>query len=418
LSPLPALFLSFVSLLAGCYDTVVTRPFFLFIALVCLVFRSEGAPPSVVILPFIPGSHGVQDVWISESNAEGIGDILSKNGIFILDRDQRLKTYQALGIQPGVEHTLATSLKVAQELDADFAVLGEFEMQPSPVAATAHLVLRISILDVRKWRRLAGLRVDGMLADLAVLETRAAYLILRAIQPETPMDGEAAFLERFPPVRLDARESFIRGLLAEAEEQRQRYFSQAARLDETYPAPAFQLGVMYWQKQDCRTAATWLRRLPEEFPRALEARFMLGVCEARLGRYREAEAVLRSLYRSAVLPEVANNLAVVLQRLQQPGALELLTWAVDQDPEDPDYRFNLGMALWWQERYEDAAERFREVLELAGEDAEATRMLGRALQGEASRPARAAVANLNRLKEDFNDIHLTQPAQTEASTTP
>ncbi len=394
------------------------RSLFLLLAFCLSVLSCTAASTSLVILPFIPSTHLDKDTWISESNAEGIGDILSKNGIFILDRDQRLRTYRALGIQPGVEHTLATSLKVAQELDADFAIIGEFHLDPAAVAGASRIVLNVTILDVRKWRRLAGLRVEGELADLAVLETRAAYLILRAIQTDTPLASEAEFLARFPPVRLDARENYIRGLLAESDEIRHRFFTQAARLDEGYPAPAFQLGSMYWQRRDCRNSASWLRKLPADFPRGREANFMLGVCEVRLGRYEEAELILRSLHQSAPLPEVANNLAVVLGRLQREGVLELLTWAVERDPEDPDYRFNLGHALWWRERYDDAAERFREVLDLKADDNEATRMLGRALQGEASRPARAAVANLTRLKEDFNDNQLTVLPPAGESPTP
>ncbi|MCW5964221.1 MAG: tetratricopeptide repeat protein [Bryobacterales bacterium] len=304
------------------------------------------------------------------------------------------------------------------ELDADFAVLGGFQVAEAEPVGDGRVTLAITVMDVRKWRKMAEVRVDGKLSDLCVLETRAAYLILKAVQADQATDSEAAFLARFPPVRLDARENYIRGLLADSEEARHRHFTQAARLDEAYPAPAFQLGSLYWQKRDCRHAADWLRKATAEFPRKREAQFMLGVCEARLGRYAAAEAVLRALYAAAPLPEVANNLAVVLGRQRKEGVLELLTFAAERDSEDPDYRFNLGHALWLRERYEDAAERFREVLDLAGEDAEATRMLGRSLQGDASRAARAALENLGRMKEDFNDNELSVEAAGQVSGVP
>ena len=325
--------------------------------------------------------------------------------MFILDRDERLRVYRNLGIRETGIRTLATNLKIASELDAEYVVFGTFQVEEFDVVHESRVTLAITVMDVGKWRKLGEVRVEGKLLDLGNLETRAAYLVLRALQPgET--EEESTFLEQYPPVRLDARESYVRGLIADAEDARHRYFTQAVRLEESYSAPAFRLAELYWQKRNYRQAAVWLRKLGGEMSHRREVLFMLGVCEARLGRYAEAEVQLRALYASAPLPEVANNLAVVLSRQNREGVLELLSYAVDREPEDPDYRFNLGHALWLRERYDDAVERFREVLDLVDEDEEATRMLGRSLQREISRPARAAVENLNRLKEDFNDLAL------------
>jgi Flp pilus assembly protein TadD len=77
------------------------------------------------------------------------------------------------------------------------------------------------------------------------------------------------------------------------------------------------------------------------------------------------------------------------------------------DPDEADYLFNLGLQLWRLERYEEAADRFREALELAPTDAEATRMLGRCLQKEASRPAKSAVMQLDRVKSTLDDAQFT-----------
>ena len=45
-----------------------------------------------------------------------------------------------------------------------------------------------------------------------------------------------------PAVRLDAVESYVRGLLSTTPEQRHRYFTQAARLDATLFAALFSIG--------------------------------------------------------------------------------------------------------------------------------------------------------------------------------
>ncbi|MDZ7638628.1 MAG: tetratricopeptide repeat protein [Bryobacterales bacterium] len=196
-------------------------------------------------------------------------------------------------------------------------------------------------------------------------------------------------------------------MTADSEEARHRFLTQAARLDESFNAPYFQLGLLYWGKRNHRQAANWLRRLAPDYSQYREAQFMLGVCELEQGLYAEAEAVFRNLYSTLPMPEVANNLAVSLARQSKPESLELFVKVTGSDPEDADYRFNLGLQLWRLERYDDAAERFREVLDLAPEDAEATRMLGRSLQKEASRPAKSAVANLDRIKAALDDAEFT-----------
>lgn len=372
---------------------------------------------SVVVLPLISASGLHKYSWIGESVPEVLTELLSSHGIFILDRDQRLKAYRNLSIRESSNRTIATNLKVAMELDAEFAVFGGFEVTETEAVADSPITLNVRVMDVRKWRKMGEVRVEGTLADLGVLETRLGFLLLKAIAPGENI-SEVEFLARHPAVRLDALENYVRGLLADTEEAKHRFFTQSARLDESYGAPAFQLGLIYWGKHNHRQAANWFRKLSPTFSQYREAQFMLSVCELRLGRYPEAEAILRDLYAILPMTEVANNLAVSLSRQDKPEAMEFILKATGVDPEDPDYRFNLGHILWKRERYEDAAERFREVLELAPDDAEATRMLGRSLQKEASRPARNAVQNLDRIKDAMDDAEFSALTAQLAGTLP
>ncbi len=361
---------------------------------------------SVVVLPLITNADQDKYSWIGESVPEVLTELLATHGIFILDREQRLRAYRSLSIRDSSNTTLATNLKVAMELDAEFAVFGEFRVTEREPVADSPITLSLRVMNVRKWRKAGEIRVEGKLGDLGVLETRLGFLLLKAIAPEVPVTEEE-FLARHPATRLDALESYIRGLTAENEEARHRFLTQAVRLDEQFAAPIFQLGLLYWEKSNHRQAAYWLAKLPTDYSQYREAQFMLGVCELQQGRYPEAETVFRSLYTALPMPEIENNLAVSLARQDKPEALEHLVRVSGAEPEDPDYRFNLGLLLWRAERYDDAAERFREVLDLAPEDAEATRMLGRCLQKEASRPARSAVHNLDRFKSALDDAQFT-----------
>ncbi|MCZ2155565.1 MAG: tetratricopeptide repeat protein [Bryobacterales bacterium] len=357
-------------------------------------------------MPLKTSSDPTKYSWIGESVPEVLTELLAADGIYILDREQRLKAYRSLSIRDSLNTTLATDLKVAMELDAEFAVFGEFQIREREPLASAPIVLNVRVMNIRKWRKAGEIRVDGVLGDLGVLENRLGFLLLRAIAPQVSVTEEE-FLARHPAVRLDALESYVRGLTAENEEARHRFLTQAARLDDRFAPPIFQLGLFYWEKENHRQAAYWLQKLPSGSSQYREAQFMLGVCELQQGRYAEAESIFRSLLGVLPMPEIENNLAVALSRQNKSEALDHLVKLIGEDPEDADYRFNLGLQLWRAERYEDAAERFREVLEIDPEDTEATRMLGRSLQREASRPARNAVHNLDRIKPTLDDAQFT-----------
>jgi cytochrome c-type biogenesis protein CcmH/NrfG len=81
------------------------------------------------------------------------------------------------------------------------------------------------------------------------------------------------------------------------------------------------------------------------------------------------------------------------------------TKALEGDPADPDYHFNVGYALLRQGDFDAAAERFRAVLERNPQDAEATAMLGRALQKNAASPKPSAQRGegVERLKLEYQE---------------
>src|SRR5690606_15492734 len=117
--------------------------------------------------------------WIGESVPEVLTELLASHGIFILDREQRLKAYRSLSIRDSSSTTLATNLKVAMELDAEFAVFGEFRLTERDPVADSPIVLSLRVMNVRKFRKAGEIRVEGKLSDLGVLETRLGFLLLR-----------------------------------------------------------------------------------------------------------------------------------------------------------------------------------------------------------------------------------------------
>ena len=150
-----------------------------------------------------------------------------------------------------------------------------------------------------------------------------------------------------PAVRLDAVESYVRGLLSTAPEQRHRYFTQAARLDAKYSQPCFELGKTFWEKKDYKVAAGWLERVTRSDPHYMEAQFFLGLCRFANGDFKGAEESFQLVAAAVPLNEVYNDLGVVqAQRQDYASAAASFRKALEGDDADPDYHFNLGTALW------------------------------------------------------------------------
>jgi tetratricopeptide (TPR) repeat protein len=354
----------------------------------------------VLVLPFFGQSPAANVDWISESIAHTIQEALVARGILVLDRDERATVYRRLSIRPNAELTHATVIKIAEALDASEAVFGAYELVPAE-GTRGTLRITADVLDMKRMRRAVQLVDSGPLEDLAAIQNRLAWQILRQLAPDaTP--GQAEFLREQPLVRLDAMENYTRGLIASSAEQKHRYFTQAARLDERFSEPSYELGRMHWDKKDYRLAATWLAKVKPNAPRYLEATFLLGLCRYYTADFADAQTSFEIVAASVPLNEVFNNLGAAQSRRNLPQALENFSKALEGDTADPDYHFNVGVAQWKLSRFNEAAASFRAVLDRNPEDAQATLLLGRCL-GRSAPTAADAAAGFERVKVNYEE---------------
>src|SRR2546428_12838350 len=103
------------------------------------------------------------------------------------------------------------------------------------------------------------------------------------------------------------------------------------------------------------------------------------------------------------LSEVYNNLGAAESRRSLPQAIESFRRALEGDPNDPVYHFNLGYALWKKGDFTAAADRFRAVLDRQSDDEMATLMLGMCLKKQNSRLNDPRLETLERLKTNYEE---------------
>jgi tetratricopeptide (TPR) repeat protein len=333
---------------------------------------TRGSAPvhTLVVFPF-ENLSGRSDLnWISESFPVMLSSRLVRPENYVLGRAERNAAYTQLGLPADAPLTLASEYKVAETLGVDWAVLGSFDVTGERLTARAQL------LEVHKLKLSPPLEVNGELDELVDLQSRLAWRLLAACDPEFTVGREEDFVQGFPQVRLDAFENYVRGILAPDDETRATFFLASDRLNPTDHHAAFALGQLYFQKKDYASSAQWLRKLEVTDPNYLESLFLLGVDEFILGHEQSAEMAFRTLSIQIPLNEVFNNLgALKARREQYLEALADFNRGHLSDPTDADYCFNRGVSLWYLKRYNEAAESLEEAVRLNDDDAEAHTLL-------------------------------------------
>src|SRR4029079_7647331 len=99
----------------------------------------------------------------------------------------------------------------------------------------------------------------GALEDLTKLQTHLAWQTLQFVMPATS-PSEQEFLRQQPDIKLGALENYVRGLLAQAAEQKIKLFGEAVRLEPAYSQANYQFGKLYHQKKQFKLAAEYLSK--------------------------------------------------------------------------------------------------------------------------------------------------------------
>jgi Flp pilus assembly protein TadD len=115
--------------------------------------------------------------------------------------------------------------------------------------------------------------------------------------------------------------------------------------------------------------------VPQNDPLAREANFYLGLSAYYQDDFSRSEAAFEFVAARLPLPEVYNNLGVVLTRRDRKVAAGYFQKAVAADPNDPDYRFNLGLDLYLSGDVSGASHQLREAVSLKPSDVEAKSLL-------------------------------------------
>jgi tetratricopeptide (TPR) repeat protein len=341
--------------------------------------------------------------WIGESIAETLRDSMAARGVLTVAREETDAAYRQLNLHPRATLTAASVIKVGEALDAEHVVYGSFEWKPNAGggARAGSLTIAARIYDRRRLREGPEFVETGSLDDLATLEAHLIWRTLAQIAPRlAPPESDYRTLR--PQVRLDAEENYVRGLIAPAD-RKESFFLQATRLDPRYAHPNYELGQIHYARKEYRQAAEWLAKIMPGDQHYRDASFLLGLALYQSGDFTGAQKAFQSVADVVPLSEVWNDLGAAESRRGLPQALDSFRKALEDDPGDPVYHFNVGYALWKKGDFAAAAERFRAVLDRQPDDQFATLLLGMSLKRQGPRAGDARLETLERLKTNYEE---------------
>ncbi|MGC2209652.1 MAG: tetratricopeptide repeat protein [Candidatus Korobacteraceae bacterium] len=353
---------------------------------------------TVLVFPFENSTHQPGLEWISEAFPEVLGQRLNTQSLFLISREDRQYAFDRMGIPVNLHASRATLYRIATQLDADFIILGSYSYDGTTFTA------RAQVLDMKALHLTQDLVESGPLNQFNAIQTALAWDVLRQMRPKFS-EPRNEFLLRAPAIRLDAFENFIRGVLATSSSDKLKYLKTAVTIDPNYAQAVLLLGKTYFAARDYESAALWFAKIPSTDDSFSEASFLLGLSEYHLGHFEKASAAFKATSERFPLTEVLNNIGVVENRRGHHEAAAYFQKAVDADPSDADYHFNLAVALFRKGDLPGAQRQLRETLTLRPADTEA-----RQFQESISVASPLPAIPLTRIKQNYDESSYRQLA--------
>ena len=367
---------------------------------------SETGGRVVLVLPFDNRSGQTALAWVGDSFPDTLNQRLTSVGFLTITREDRQYALDHLGLPTDFRPSRATTIRIAQTLDADFVIVGSYTV------ANGRIAVQAQVLEVEKLRLSSPLEDSSELPRLFDVENAIAWKVAEQIDPHLNV-AQQTFLAASGGVQLSAFENYIRGTDATTSQERIKRLQLAVQANPNYSAALLALGKALYADREYDQAAATLAKIQPTDRRALEANFYLGLARFNTAKYAEAESAFTFVASRLPLPEVVNNQAVASSR-QGNDAVPLFQRASTADPNDADYHYNLAVAFLRRGDVAGAQHEIDLALKLRPTDSEAAQLKANISAGRKIASPTAA-ATTTATDSDFDALERIRRTYSEAS---
>ncbi len=167
--------------------SILQRPWLLSLLLLCtlsgLSQSSATSGPSeiggrvVLVLPFDNRSGQTALAWVGDSFPDTLNQRLTSAGFLTITREDRQYALDHLGLPIDFRPSRATTIRIAQTLDADFVIVGSYTV------ANGRIAVQAQVLEVGKLKLSPPLQDSSEFPRLFDVENAIAWKVARQIDP-------------------------------------------------------------------------------------------------------------------------------------------------------------------------------------------------------------------------------------------
>jgi len=333
----------------------------------------------LLVLPFDNRTGQPSLEWVREAAAELLSSRFRSVGFAPMNRADRMYALDHLGLPQGFQPSRASSIKLAQTLDADQIVVGSYITDGNNIVADARLV------DVPHLRMGEPVTARGDMHNIVSVFDSLAWKLTRQLDPRISV-AEETFIAAGKNIRLDAFEQYVRGITEPDQIERLKHLQSSVNLNPDFSPGWMALGREQFNGQQYEQAAIAFSRVDKNGVDGLEAGYYRGLALLFSGNYAGAEKAFADVAKILALAEVVNNQGVASSRQGHDGTVLFVQAAAD-DPASADYHFNLAVTLKRRGQTSPAMNELAQCLKLRPNDSEAL-----ALQAAWKQPSVRAVS--------------------------
>jgi tetratricopeptide (TPR) repeat protein len=376
-------------------EASLVKKFVLLLSFSLIMARSSFGFESIVILPFGNESEKQEVYWLGEGFAESLGEELQLKDVAVIPRKQRKTVYDDLRLPYVGDLSRATMLKIGEKLGADYMVFGSYTLKDNDLSVEAK-VIRLSSMKLSD-----PVTATGSLDHLYEIQRRIRDGLIQFFAGEKLAPEETKLSEQSVP--LHAYESYIKGLLENSDNERIQFFQRAIQANPGYAQAIYRLGLTLSRVQRYKDSTDCLNKGTFTDPLLSKVRFLIGLNAYQSQSYDEALQIWQDLSKTQPSAEVYNNLGIALmQKKNFQDSGWYASKAVELDPLNPDYRFNLAASYILRSFAPNAIQEYRELIKKRNDDYQAFYLLGKLLEKNAAGDKQKDVAS-KIVMQFFND---------------